>query len=612
MLTHTIEKHRVYLFAPNFIAGLGKVNSAYLPHPVANIWAYVSTDPIIKENFELGFLNYAREKFDDILSKLSNPAICGFSNYIWNEKYNLALASLIKNKYPNCIIVFGGPNVPNVSNDYQSWRKENPAVDATIRYEGELSFKALLLDYLNGNVKQDYVSPRMENLDFPSPYLTGLFDDIVKTPGITWAMTLETNRGCPFACTFCDWGSLTYSKIKKFPLDRVLDEISWAGKNKIEFMHLADANFGVFPDRDSKIISHLIETKNTYGFPKAIQINWYKNSNKVILSLVEELAKNNLNRGLTLSVQSMNPDTLKAIKRDNMKVNDLSELFLECNKRNIGFYTELILGLPLETLETWKSGHFKLLEMGQHGCIFVFPCELLKNSELGINTELYGVKSLTINDYWTCDKTGISEQQHVVLETNTMSVDDMIEATMFSWMLVTFHHHGWIEIYSRYLNVIKGMTYESIYKNFESWIKQHQFFKDQYNKTRKSVEDFYYKGQSIEYYAIWNTVRMLFCDIDFAHHHLSEWFISICPDEPRIIEYQKLYLADPVNPGDQILVEPDNLLNVILGNEAYKNRPVNCVFHHEGSWANFEEFLDLVILRRKESFGKNKILVADV
>ena len=38
--------------------------------------------------------------------------------------------------------------------------------------------------------------------------------------------TLETNRGCPFACTFCDWGSLTYAKIRKFPWIKFLQNLN--------------------------------------------------------------------------------------------------------------------------------------------------------------------------------------------------------------------------------------------------------------------------------------------------------------------------------------------------------------------------------------------------
>lgn len=47
---------------------------------------------------------------------------------------------------------------------------------------------------------------------FPSPYLTGEFDEI--DPARWRSATIETNRGCPYGCTYCDWGSATLSRIR--------------------------------------------------------------------------------------------------------------------------------------------------------------------------------------------------------------------------------------------------------------------------------------------------------------------------------------------------------------------------------------------------------------
>ena len=60
-----------------------------------------------------------------------------------------------------------------------------------------------------------------------------------------------------FACTFCDWGSLTYAKIRKFPLDKVFAELEWIAKNNMDYVTIADANFGVFYERDMAITNNL-------------------------------------------------------------------------------------------------------------------------------------------------------------------------------------------------------------------------------------------------------------------------------------------------------------------------------------------------------------------
>ena len=70
-------------------------------------------------------------------------------------------------------------------------------------------------------------------MDFPSPYQMGVFNNIIKNnPDVLWSMTVETNRGCPHRCTFCDWGTVTYGKINKFGLNRVAEDIAWAEKIK--------------------------------------------------------------------------------------------------------------------------------------------------------------------------------------------------------------------------------------------------------------------------------------------------------------------------------------------------------------------------------------------
>jgi len=113
--------------------------------------------------------------------------------------------------------------------------------------------------------------------------LTGVFDNIINNNlEYVFNATLETNRGCPFACTFCDWGSLTYSKVTKYDIERIRADIEWAGQNKIGFLYNVDANFGLFKDRDHAIVDILIETKEKYGYPKMYFVNWAKMANEDI------------------------------------------------------------------------------------------------------------------------------------------------------------------------------------------------------------------------------------------------------------------------------------------------------------------------------------------
>ena len=78
---------------------------------------------------------------------MDSPAFVGFSNYIWNTQYNLALAKKIKAKFPECVILFGGHNVPPDN----SFLEKYPFIDFLIHAEGEEAFRSLLLELLKDN-----------------------------------------------------------------------------------------------------------------------------------------------------------------------------------------------------------------------------------------------------------------------------------------------------------------------------------------------------------------------------------------------------------------------------------------------------------------------------
>ena len=92
--------------------------------------------------------------------------------------------------------------------------------------------------------------------DIPSPYLTGLLDKFFDG---RLSPLMQTNRGCPFQCTFCVDGNDEKQKINQFNMERVISEINYIGKhnhNKTNLMMIADVNFGMMP-RDRKICNQL-------------------------------------------------------------------------------------------------------------------------------------------------------------------------------------------------------------------------------------------------------------------------------------------------------------------------------------------------------------------
>ena len=316
-------------------------------------------------------------------------------------------------------------------------------------------------------------------------------------------MTFETNRGCPFSCTFCNWGSLTQSKIKRFNLERVEKDLEWCIGKPITYLFAADANFGIFKERDLEI-ARVIKRVAALSEIDAVNLQYTKNSNETVFEIAKEM--DHLSRGITVSVQSMNQPTLEAIKRTNLAFDNIDHVMSIAKKYKIKTYSEMILGLPLETIDSWKDGLCELLELGQHDSIDVWFAQLLQNSELAHpdTVKQYGIKSVVAQDYITLNNYNywedVPEQINIINATDTMTTEQMAECYIYAWMIINFHINGYSQIYSKYLNKVKKIPYRTFYDLL--WQELNSPTNNQLQKHVKFLRDTIYKylmtGEAID------------------------------------------------------------------------------------------------------------------
>ena len=354
-------------------------------------------------------------------------------------------------------------------------KKEGEIAFADLLHNGALpTVRGLLLND-HGSVIDTGTAVRIDRLDqIPSPYTLGVFDRIIaENPTVTWNATLETNRGCPYQCTFCDWGSLTYNKVKQFDLQRVFAEIEWMGKHECDWMSITDANFGMFIARDDLIVEKVIETQDRFGYPRRMGLSWAKNQKADVVKLAKKLTARGFNNGLTLSVQSLDDYVLDEIKRRNLEINKLNEVFDLCQREGITVNTELILGLPGETVHSWRRNVWGLLDINQHSGIEFFQAQLLENAEMNlIQRQAHAITSITVYDYLSGNNDGddIPEGVEVVTSTADLPLDDMLTCQEFSWFINTWHINGISQWYSRFLHKACGVSYEEFYTGFQAWL----------------------------------------------------------------------------------------------------------------------------------------------
>lgn len=464
--------------ASNTYSGNG-FKAAYIPYAAGLLVAYAFTDKEIKENYEFKRFVFTRENTDEAVKSMENPAVVGFSNYIWNTQYNLVLAKKIKAAYPECVIVFGGHNIPPDN----SFLEKYPFIDFLIHAEGEEAFRYLLLELLKTTPdysKINNLSYRVNDLefvmnpkevlcktDYPSPYLTGLFDKLFEeNPDMQLDAILETSRGCPNSCAYCDWGC-NGQRIKLFPIERVLDEIDWLAAHKVKFIWGADANFGAYK-RDLDIVDHFIKVREETGYPERIRTNYAMNNPDRVFEISRKLEKFGLSKeGATLSFQSVDPTVLENIGRRNMSMDKFSNLLSMYKKEGVTTYSELIVGLPGETYESFCKGIGSLLAAGQHRLITVYNCEILPNSPMADPEYMkkHGIKTADIVYLTAHSETDkeIQERTRYVIGTNTMPTEDWIACNIFTCFEESYHHYGILKFIAIYLYHEFGIKYEDFY-----------------------------------------------------------------------------------------------------------------------------------------------------
>lgn len=557
----------------NYSVGPKSYNGYFFPYSVGVLIAYLKK---YYSQFTVTDILFKRDKITDAADKLAGSNIVAFSTYVWNKEYNYALAKELKQRAPNTLIVFGGPEVPvSDVNFFQQHRY----VDLVIENEGEISFLKIVENFhtkdfknIPGVISNRYGVPvrsirgpeRIVDLDdIPSPYLTGVFDSIVQRHlDVNWHITLETNRGCPYQCTFCDWGSLTYTKIKKFQLERVFEEIEWVGRQGYKYIYLADANFGVFPERDELIMDKIVETKLQYGSPIGITLNWAKNQKATVMNIAKKLIANNFDHGLTVSLQTLTESVLEIIKRQNLEINKAKELFDLCRANGVPVNSELILGLPGETLDSWKSNFYKLFRLN-HKTMTVYQCQVLENSELNIDQadphEIRTVLSYNTFTNASADEE-IYESLPIVVATKDMPLGDMVTANLWNWFFFTFHVLGLTNFVSEYFEREGLAYYEDFYQGLFEAVTNDPIFSKELNTKRHQIYQWLTTGndQSETMYGLrlegiklynYGTSCKIHIDKELRNHvqYLIAEYVKSIRDSDTVtdlLEFQKKYLVD--------------------------------------------------------------------
>ena len=281
---------------------------------------------------------------------------------------------------PNTLCVMGGPNIPLDDEERTAFVKRNPLIDFYAYLEGEEAFAGLILRAFEVGLDREEMKSkpidgfihrlsenevmkgnmllRRTNLDeIPSPYLNGCLDKFFDGK---LSPMMETNRGCPFSCTFCHEGNRLISKVNQFSLERVKDELDYIAAavekapSLISNLMFADPNFAMY-ERDYEIVEHIEKIQKRQNWPRSIFASTGKNKKERIAKALRKL---NGSMSMWMSVQSMDPIVLKEIQRSNIKTSEMMGLAAVYQEMGLPTLSELILGLPGDSVRTSRQFPF--------------------------------------------------------------------------------------------------------------------------------------------------------------------------------------------------------------------------------------------------------------
>jgi hypothetical protein len=369
---------------------------------------YARTDPAVAEAFEFVYFTQEVERgsYDETLKAIRalEASVLCFSCYVWNMGLIRRLVADLRHDPAVERIILGGHQIT-----HQIARYVEPAdgKTAVINGQGEIPFRALMQRlsdagdlsglkgvsfYQDGELWNGGEAEMIANLDdIPSPFLGGLFDRMAHPITV-----FETNRGCPYKCSFCTWGGDTL-KVTKFSLDRIKDELLWIAKKPVMFLSLADANWGMLP-RDVEISAYIAQLRKEKGFPLLVYYAAAKNKPRGSVECIEKFHEGGVITSQALGIQSMNPHTLELIDRKNIRNEAFVQMFADLKDRRIDSYGELIWPLPGETLDTLKAGFEQLIELGARTAV-MYPAILINNARLTTQVAEHEIEMLACADW---------------------------------------------------------------------------------------------------------------------------------------------------------------------------------------------------------------------
>lgn len=494
-----------------------KQGTYVVPLNIASIAAYLKSTPGI--NVDIRLFKYPVDLMNAI--DRDAPDILALSNYYWNNDLNRRIGSYAVKYHPNMIIAMGGPSIRTDDDGIRKFLERNSYVDAYTMFEGEAPFSNLVnrvisagkcfrdgetiegCAYLSGEKLIYGRSDPIKDLSvIPSPYLTGLMDEFLSGGLLP---LFESNRGCPFSCTYCTWGVSSLGKVRVFPDSRIFSELEFVSKNfpDLPVWIFADANFGMF-DRDLKIAQTIMDIKKNSPGLKRVVLWQTKNASEKNLKIANMMGAL---EDYLIAAQTFDPEVQRHIKRNNIRHDDAASIVERLRQSGVRTSTDILCGLSAETKESHLNTLRTCFEIGFDSidCANVI---MLPGSELETDKSRrdYGLRTkirLKQGSYGEYNGIKALEHEEIILASDSITMDEMMEIRLIHWLIWYGWNAGFLKhvmefVYKRYninpvdliIDVIKSRDefLQKFFGNFiddarSEWFESEESLRQHYEKA---------------------------------------------------------------------------------------------------------------------------------
>ncbi|MBN8538488.1 MAG: DUF4080 domain-containing protein [Deltaproteobacteria bacterium] len=286
----------------------------------------------------------------DIAEKilLQKPKILGFGVYIWNTLEILETIKIIKKMTPDIVIILGGPEI-----SYETENQEHyNYCDYVIQGEGDLAFYSLCKNIFDFQKPPSKVIPSSvpEISQIQLPYELYLEEDIKNR-----VIYVEASRGCPYKCEYC-LSSLDKS-VRNFNLENFLDAMGKLMEKGVREYKFVDRTFNLSPKISQSILSFFLQ-----HIEKNLFLHFEMVPDRLpdeLKELIKKFPPGSLQ--FEIGIQTLNEEVAKNVSRKQNKEKIIDNFKFLKEETHVHTHADLIVGLPGESLESFKIGFDQLV-----------------------------------------------------------------------------------------------------------------------------------------------------------------------------------------------------------------------------------------------------------